>query len=242
MRSARPSPEKPAARELVYGRRQGRRLRVGQAGLLADRLPRLAIRLEEAVPLDPGTLFETPPRAVWLEVGFGGGEHLAAQAAAHPAVGFIGAEIFVNGQARLIAHMEEAGLGNIRIWPDDAKVLMDALAEASIDRLFLLFPDPWPKTRHARRRFIGPENLRRIARCLADGGELRLATDDPVFLDWALEHLVRDKTFQWTARGPQDWRTRPADWPATRYEAKALAAGRRPVFLRFQRRPRGSAG
>lgn len=225
-------------RLILYGRRRGRPLRKQRTGLLQTLLPRLELTVPAGGRLDPAAVFDRPVRDVWFEVGFGGGEHLAAQAEANPDVGFIGCEPFVNGVASLLQHVEARGLGNIRIVPDDARPVLDALPDASVGRAFVLFPDPWPKARHAFRRFIGPDNLPRLARVLKDGAELRLATDDRQLSRWMLEHAWRHPDFAWTAQGPEDWRARPADWPQTRYEQKALLAGRRPVFLRFRRRPR----
>ena len=226
----------------LYGRRHGRPLRRYKAGLVDSLLP--ALRLESPAPgarLEPAGLFGRPVDAVWLEVGFGGGEHLAAQAKAHPEIGLIGCEPFVNGVAGLLGHIERERLDNIRILPDDARPLLDALPDGAIGRCFVLFADPWPKRRHWERRFIAPHNLDRLARVLADGAELRLASDDPGLIAWMLEHTWRHPAFAWLARRAEDWRQRPEDWPPTRYEQKAVAAGRRPVFLRFGRvcRPAG---
>lgn len=223
----------------LYGRRKGRPLRKRKAGLIEDALPRLTITLPGAT-FDPVALFPQPMDDVWLEVGFGGGHHLAWQAAHNRNVGVIGCEPFVNGVAGLLALVDEQNLyDNVRILPDDARPLLDALPDASIGRAFVLFADPWPKKRHWDRRFIGPENLARLSRVLKDGAELRLASDDMGLVRWMLEHTVKHPDFEWTAQGPQDWRVRPADWPPTRYEEKALIAGRQPVFLRFVRRARG---
>lgn len=225
------------ARPRLYGRRKGKPLREGQQTLLDERLP--ALRVPAAFlarrPADPATLFGFTPRQIWLEIGFGAGEHLAWQAAANRDVGLIGCEPFVNGVARMVRHVADGDLENVRLLPDDARPLLDALPERSIDRLFLLFPDPWPKTRHAGRRFVGPANIARVARVLRPGGEWRVASDDPGYQRWSLRHLAGDPRFDWLAAGPDDWRVRPGDWPATRYEQKALQAGRRPAFFRFRR-------
>jgi tRNA (guanine-N7-)-methyltransferase len=206
---------------------------------LADLLPKLAVAMPApGAQLDPAALFEPRPREVWLEIGFGAGEHLAWQGERHPDVGFIGAEVFVNGIASLIGHAVRRKIGNLRIHPDDARPLLEALPACSIGRVFLLFPDPWPKARHAGRRFVSPETLGQFARILADGGELRIASDDPGYVAWTLEHLARSPDFDWLAERPADWRERAEDWPATRYEQKAVKAGRRPVYLRFRRRKR----
>jgi tRNA (guanine-N7-)-methyltransferase len=229
--------EEGARRLQLYGRRRGRRLRAGQQELLAELLPKLRIPLPAAGEwLDLAALFGPAIREVWLEIGFGGGEHLAWQAARHPEFGFIGAEFFLNGVASLLGHLARGGMGDVRIHPDDARPLLKALPDRSIGRAFLLFPDPWPKARHARRRFVSPESLAELARILKPGGELRIASDDPGYIAWTLEHLTRSPDFEWLARGPTDWRSRPADWPSTRYEEKALKEGRKPAYLRFRRR------
>lgn len=230
-------------RTRLYGRRKGRPLRAAQQGRYDRLLPELAIPAPaEGATLDPRTLFAAPVRATWLEIGFGGGEHLAAQADAHRDIGFIGCEVFETGIATLLRQVEERQLTNLRIFPEDARRLLPHLPDGSIDRIFLLFPDPWPKVRHARRRFVTPETLDTLARLLADGGEFRLASDDPGYIAWSLMHLRRHRDLVWTANRPADWQKRPAGaddpWPATRYEEKALLAGRKPVYLRYRRRPR----
>jgi tRNA (guanine-N7-)-methyltransferase len=221
----------------LYGRRRGRPIRPGRQRLQQALLPRLAFRLPETGPLDPKSLFSPPPREVWLEIGFGGGEHLAEQAERHPAIGFIGCEVFENGIARLLGEIDRRQLGNIRLFADDARLLLDVLAPRSIGRVFILFPDPWPKQRHHKRRLVSRPTLDRLAVLMPEGAELRLATDDPGYLVWMLEHATAHPAFRWLARRPADWRERPPDWPPTRYEEKARAAGRTPAFLRFARRP-----
>ena len=208
--------------------------------MLETLLPALRFALPAQGLLDPRALFAPPVEAVWLEAGFGGGEHLAAQAAAHPLIGIIGAEVFENGVARLLGEVKRQGLRNVRLFIDDARLLIAALPEASLARAFILFPDPWPKQRHHKRRFVSTATLDNLAHALQDGAEMRLATDDTDYLRWMLERLTAHRAFEWLARRPVDWRERPTDWPPTRYEDKALAAGRRPVFLRFRRRPRGA--
>ncbi len=226
---------------IFYGRRRGRALRPGRQRLLEALLPRLSVDLSSG-HFDPAGSFGRPVRDVWLEIGFGGGEHIAALARAHPDVGMLGSEPFVNGVARLLSVVDRDGLDNIRIHPDDARDLLDALPDASVGRVFVLFADPWPKRRHGRRRFIGPENVRRLARVMKDGAELRLASDQMPLVRWMLFHTLADGAFEWLARGPSDWRMRPADWPQTRYEAKALDRGERCVYLAFRRRPRRCSG
>jgi tRNA (guanine-N7-)-methyltransferase len=201
-------------------------------------LPRLRFELPCERPFDPRRLFDRPVAAVWLEIGFGAGEHLAAQAARLRHHGLIGCEVFENGVVKLLAEIERLDLANLRLLIDDARPLLDALAEASLERVFILFPDPWPKLRHHKRRLVSTATLDALARAMADGAELRLATDDMDYLRWILERVTTHAAFEWLARRPQDWRERPPDWPATRYEQKALAASRRPAFLRFRRRRR----
>ncbi len=185
----------------------------------------------------PAALFSPPRSSVWLEIGFGGGEHLAGQAAVHPEIGFIGCEVFVNGVAALLGQLDRLALSNVRIFNDDARLLLPALPEACIDRAFLLFPDPWPKRRHAGRRFIVPGNLAQMARILADGAELLIASDDAGYIRWSLAQLGDDRHFEWQARSAADWRRPPPGWISTRYQQKAERAGRPPIFLRFRRRP-----
>jgi tRNA (guanine-N7-)-methyltransferase len=175
------------------------------------------------------------PAPLWLEIGFGAGEHITWQAQAAPQATLIGCEVYRNGIAALLGRIERQGLGNIRLWPDDARLLIDRLPAGCLARVFLLFPDPWPKARHAERRFVGPANLAGLARVMRPGAELRVATDDPTYLRWILDHLPVHPAFRWQVSGPADWRTRPADWPATRYEEKALREGRQPAYLRFFR-------
>jgi tRNA (guanine-N7-)-methyltransferase len=226
-------------RLLLYGRRRGRALRKGQQRLVEARLPQLRFELPAEGALDPRTLFARPLDAVWLELGFGGGEHLAAQAAAHPAIGMIGAEVFENGIAKLVGDIERRDLANIRIFADDARALVAALDTSSIARAFILFPDPWPKERHKKRRIVAQHLLDELARVLADESELRLATDDMDYARQMLERVIAHRDFRWLAAGPGDWRARTGDWPPTRYEEKALAQGRTPLYLRFARRARG---
>jgi len=222
---------------VLYGRRRGRRLRPGQRSLKEALLPKLAIRLPPpGERLDPRGLFEEEVEDLWLEVGFGGGEHLAAQAAAHPAVGLLGCEDFENGVVKLLGEVERRGLRNARVLVDAARLLIRALPDRCLGRVFVLFPDPWPKARHHKRRFVSTEMLTELARVMKKGAELRLATDDVDYLRWMLERVPVHPDFEWLAEGPADWRKRPADWPPTRYEQKAIAAGRTPTFLRFRRR------
>jgi tRNA (guanine-N7-)-methyltransferase len=222
-----------------YGRRKGKALKAGRLTLLDTLLPALRVAVPESgQAIDPASLFESKSDEVRMEIGFGSGEHIAAQAAANPGVNFLGCEVFVNGVASLLRYADEMRLKNLRIFDNDVRHLLPALKTASFDRISLPFPDPWPKTRHAKRRFVGPVMLDEMARLLKDGGEFRVASDHPVYIAWTLMHAPVHPAFQWNVRGPEDWRARPADSVATRYEEKARAAGRTPAFLNFLRRPR----
>ncbi len=221
----------------LYGRRLGRPLGASRQALVESLLPRIEIPAEIG-EIDPAAFFPDAPDRLWLEIGFGAGEHLAWQARAHPDIGFIGCEPFINGLARLLSEIDRDGLGNVRLYRDDARLLMAALPEGSIDRAFVLFPDPWRKTRHHKRRIVSPSTLPLLAHVLADGAELRVATDDPGYKSWILQHVRACGDFEWTARTPADWRSRPADWPSTRYEVKAGKAGRIPSFFLFRRNVR----
>ncbi len=214
-------------------------MRAAQQVLVEELLPRLAIELPESGEVDPTRLFAGSVQSIWLEIGFGAGEHLAAQAEAHRDCGFMGCEVFENGIAKLLGDIERRRLTNIRLFPDDARPLIAALAPASIDRVFILFPDPWPKARHHKRRVVSNETLDQLARIMTDGAEMRLATDDAGYFAWMLGRITGHPAFEWLARRPSDWLVRPVDWPPTRYEEKARAAGRVPLFLRARRRPRG---
>jgi tRNA (guanine-N7-)-methyltransferase len=237
---AKRSNEKPNAsrprQRLIFGRRKGHKLRARQAALLERRLPDLTVDLPAKGRLDPAKSFglsaDTP---VWLEVGFGGGEHLIAQALAHEAVFMIGCEPFLNGIAKLVSAIDRHKLTNIRIYPDDARDLMDALPDGVLSRVFVLFPDPWPKARHAKRRFISGARLTQLHRIMAPGAELRIASDIPLYVAWTLMHIRAHGGFLWQAECADDWRNRPDDWPETRYEKKALEAGRTASYLRFLR-------
>jgi tRNA (guanine-N7-)-methyltransferase len=233
-----PDIETQSRREQFYGRRRGRPLRVGQRERQTALLPELSFALPQSGLLDPISLFLAEPREIWLEIGFGGGEHLATQAERHPDIGFIGCEVFENGVVKLLGEIDRRQLANVRIYADDVRPLLAALPPCSIARAFVLFPDPWPKARHHKRRLIAPAMLDHLAAIMIDDGELRLATDDPGYLSWMLEYTTAHPAFAWTARRVADWRKRPPDWPPTRYEEKARKAGRTPAFLRFRRRPR----
>jgi tRNA (guanine-N7-)-methyltransferase len=228
-----------AGHRRLFGRRRGKKLRAGRLALVEHLLPQLSLAPAGlAAPLEPRQLFPSRPARIWLEVGCGAGEHLAAQAESHPEIGFIAVEPYLAGLARLLAHVHERRLSNVRVFADDAALLLDALPEASLDRLFLLFPDPWPKARHAGRRFVSAANIARAGRTLRDGAEWRIATDDAGYCRWTLRYLAGDGAFHWLAESAADWRLPPADWAPTRSEQKARAAGRACFYLRFQRRAR----
>jgi len=216
----------------LWGRRKGRPLHVRKSLLMAEYLPRVEMTVPTEGKQEPRALFPEKPTAIWLEIGFGGGEHLAAQAMRNPAIGFIGCEPFVNGVASLLDHLERGKIENVRVFPNDARLLLDSLPDAAIDRCFVLFADPWPKARHAERRFIGPENLPRLARVIKPQGMLRLATDDARLAEWMLEHMRTAEAFEEIHNAP----TPPADWMPTRYEQKAIAVGRAPVYRDYRRR------
>jgi tRNA (guanine-N7-)-methyltransferase len=229
----RPSPHTNTTGGL-HGRRKGKKLSAHRAGLMATLLPSLTLDIDEPRPANAALLFPIPVDAVRLEIGFGGGEHLVSEAAAAPATGFIGVEPYINGMAKAVAAISARGLSNIRLFSGDAAALLDWLPAASLSRIDLLYPDPWPKKRHWKRRFVQRENLDRIARALKPGGELRFASDIPGYVEWTLTHTIFRDDLAWTARRADDWRKPWAGWPGTRYEAKALKAGRVPAYLTFR--------
>ena len=222
----------PTTTRRLYGRRQGHALRHGQAGLVERLLPRVSVSAIGS--LDASTLFGDA-RPLWLEIGFGSGEHLAAQAAANPHVGLIGAEPFLNGVVGALAHIEAGRLANVRLHMGDALDVLERLPDASLARAFLLHPDPWPKARHAKRRFVNPGPLDMLSAKLMPGAELRIGTDHPVYVRWALMQMAARADFAWQATTPADWQMRPADWPQTRYEAKARRLGHEVWYFRYVR-------
>jgi len=225
-----------ARQRRLYGRRRGRALREGQRALIENTLPSLRFALPAAEKLDPRALFATPVDEVWLEIGFGGGEHVVFQAETHPNIGVIGSEVFEPGIAKLLAEVKERALANVRLFVDDARVLIAALAPQSIGRAFILFPDPWPKERHKKRRVVSVETLDDLAAAMTDGAELRIATDDPDYAAWIDERAGAHRDFMAVAAVD-----RPEDWPATRYEKKALSQGRNPRLFQYRRRPRAES-
>ena len=230
------SEPKQGQRLVFYGRRKGKALTTARQAVTDTLLPRLKIDPPSGGSMiDVGGLFPHKPKEIWLEIGFGAGEHLAAQAERNPDVGIIGGEVFLNGVASLIRYVDENHLSNVRVFNDDVRVLLPALPDKSLARVFVLFPDPWPKVRHAKRRFIGPKNLNQLARLMPEGAELRVASDHPVYIQWVMEQVPPHPCFQWDVKGPEDWAKAPADHVETRYQRKAAREGRKPAFFRFFR-------
>ena len=218
-----------------YGRRKAKPLSARKERLIGELLPRLRLDLSGPQPAALTELFQTPVNDVWLEIGFGSGEHLVWQAEHHPDIGFIGCEPFINGVASLLGKIETLGLNTIRIDDGDARDVFAWLPPNSISRIFILFPVPWPKKRHQKRRLVSPDAVADFARALRQGAELRFASDSGDYAGEALLTIPASRAFAWTAERPKDWRIRPCDWPETRYERKALSEGRKPAYLSFRR-------
>lgn len=221
--------------EAFFGRRRGKRLRPMQSEALNSVLPRLKIDLSKQPPQNLPELFSQPVKAVWLEIGFGGGEHLLSHMERRPDTGFIGVEPFVNGMAKLVSALDDRVPGNLRLYDDDATQLLDWLPDASLDGIDLFYPDPWPKKRHWKRRFVNQTNLDRFARVLRPGGTFRFASDIDTYVNWTLLHCRDHEAFDWKAESVESWRRPYENWPGTRYEAKALREGRIPAYLTFVR-------
>ena len=231
-----PAVSAESRRPILYGRRKGRKLRDAQVALLETSLARYGIDDPlEGELIDPSRLFPFSPHEIWLEIGFGGGEHLAAQARSHREIGVIGCAPYRDAVIKLLRMVEDQSLENVRIFHDDARLLIAVLEPESIARAFLLFPDPWPKARHHKRRFVNRENLDALARILKAGAELRFATDDASYRDWAVELFVRHGAFS-PCPPFEGEQSRPDGWPRTRYEEKAIRHGRRCAYLTFVRR------
>lgn len=224
----------------LYGRRQDKALKPRQAKLMETLLPGLSVNMPKAKErhttdeIDLAVMFPKT-REIWLEVGFGGGEHLAWQAAHNKDIGMIGAEPFINGVAKLLSQIDDNKLENIRVHHGDVRPLLEALPRASLSRMFVLHPDPWPKTRHHKRRMISPWFFQQAASLLKTGATLRVASDIPDYITWTLMHARNQPWFEWGAENMQDWTDRLEDWPQTRYEAKAIREGRVATYLSFQR-------
>jgi tRNA (guanine-N7-)-methyltransferase len=223
-------PQQPHGPLRTFGRIKSRVLKPNAAARLEGLLP--ALEIAEG-PLDPKALMPGAAET-WLEIGFGGGEHLAAQAAKRPDVLLLGAEPFLNGVASALAHIQTAALTNVRLRQGDARPVLEALPDASLSRIFVMFPDPWPKARHFKRRLVQVETIAEFARTLKPGGALRFATDWADYADWTLERFDASPDFRWKAERPDDWRIPPADHVTTRYEEKKLG-DIAPVFLDFER-------
>ena len=226
----------PSVIRRLYGRRQGHKLRQGQAALVEELLPRLSV--PDTGPLDAHILFgdaEGQGRPLQLEIGFGAGEHLAGQAAANPDTGFIGCEPFLNGVVGALGHVRDGALDNVRLHMGDALEVIERLPDASLDRLYLLHPDPWRKARHAKRRMVNHGPLDAIAAKLKPGAEFRLGTDDPTYCRWSMMVMNQRRDFRWLAESATDFLTRPDDWPETRYERKARRQGHEVWYYRYVR-------
>lgn len=228
-------PRRSRATEAFFGRRKGKPLRERQAAHLETILPKLKLDLGAAAPQDMKSLFPEPIDRIRLEIGFGGGEHLIHRAAENPSTGFIGVEPFVNSMAKLIGQIEEKGVSNIRLYNDDATQVLDWMPEACVDQIDLLYPDPWPKRKHWKRRFVSAVNLDRFARVLKPGGHFCFASDIDTYVNWTLLHCRDHAAFEWTAEQASDWLTPFDGWPSTRYEAKARREGRSSAYLTFRR-------
>lgn len=222
----------PTTIRRLYGRRQGHKLRQGQAALVEELLPDVSV--PEDGPLDGVRLFGDP-RPLQLEIGFGAGEHLAGQASANPDTGFIGCEPFLNGVVGALGHIRDGNLANVRLHMGDALTVLERLPDASLERVYLLHPDPWRKARHAKRRMINNGPLDLIHAKLKPGGEFRLGTDDPTYCRWSMMIMNARRDFAWQAASAADFLTRPADWPETRYERKARRQGREVWYFKYTR-------
>lgn len=222
----------PTTINRLYGRRSGHKLRIGQSALVEDLLPQVDV---PDGPLSAQILFGDD-RPLHFEIGFGAGEHLAGQAVLHPDHGLIGCEPFLNGVVGALAHIEEQGLTNVRLHMGDALDVLARLPDASLDRVYLLHPDPWPKARHAKRRMMNAGPLDRIAAKLKLGCEFRFGTDHPVYCRWAMMQMNKRRDFEWQVTSAADFLTRPDDWPETRYERKARRLGHEVWYFRYVRR------
>jgi len=219
-----------------YGRRRGRKPSARQELLLRDVLPRVSIDPGRGPAIDPTRIFSAPVADIWIEIGFGGGEHLLWQAGQNPGVGIIGCEPFQDGVVKVLDALDRGGPCNIRLHAGDAREVIRRLPPSSLGRAFILFPDPWPKKRHVKRRLVNVALLRLLARAMRPGASLRLATDIGDYARTMLLAIREEGSFGWVASCAEDWRVRPGDWPATRYEAKAVAAGRCCYYLTLTRR------
>lgn len=221
-------------RRQLYGRSKGKALRAAQAGRIEDMLPRFSIDIA-ALGAGPAALFEQKPARMMLEIGFGGGEHLAEMARTHPETGYLGVEPFLNGVAKLLAAIEENDLRNVKLLRGDGRDILAALPAGSLARVYLLYPDPWPKRRQRKRRIVDMAFLAEVARVLEPGGEFRFATDIDDYAGWTLARIAAQDKLVWTAGKADDWRLPWPEWHRTRYEEKAIREGRVPGYFRFRR-------
>ncbi|UQR63601.1 tRNA (guanosine(46)-N7)-methyltransferase TrmB [Bradyrhizobium sp. C-145] len=227
--------ERDDSERAFFGRRKGHKLRQHQAGLINHLLPHLALDIASEASANAGEIFDPAASELRLEIGFGGGEHLAAEAQNFPATGFIGCEPYVNGMAKILAQIEAANIGNIRLFAGDAAELLAWLPQASLSRIDLIHPDPWPKRRHWKRRFVQDRTIAAMARVLKPGGEFRFVCDIDDYCAWTLSHLARSSDFVWLAERADDFRQPWAGYTMTRYGRKAAREGRKAAYLRFQR-------
>jgi tRNA (guanine-N7-)-methyltransferase len=227
--------QRPESQRAFFGRRKGHALKPRQAALFDTLLPVVGIDLASRAPADLRTLFPRAVDEVRLEIGFGGAEHLIAQAEANPTVGYVGSDAFLNSVAKALAAIDQRKLDTIRLFHGDASDLIDWLPAAALTRIDLLYPDPWPKRRHWKRRFVQDDSLKRLARILAPGGEFRFATDIASYAEHVLMRILRSDDFVWTAQRADDWRQPWDGWTRTRYEAKAIREGRTPAYFIFRK-------
>ena len=227
-------PVRPDGSPHFYGRRKTHKLRPNRQQLVDERLPKWRIDVSGTVSYPE--CFGRAASSVELEIGFGAGEHLSALAQANPNTDFIGCEPFINGVAALLADVDKHNIANVRIFDDDARLLLPALPPGGLSRIYVLYPDPWPKTRHHRRRFVQRDTLDLLTRAAGPEAEFIFASDHMGYIAWTLAQVRRHGGWQWTAKGPEDWRTPPPDWVPTRYERKALKKGDHPAYLVFRKR------
>ena len=228
-------PNHPTRRsEAFFGRRKAKALSPKQEDRFSDLFPKFKVDITKPAPANSADLFPRTPEQIILEIGFGGGEHLIHQAESNPALGYIGVEPFVNSMAKALKEIDDRGIENIRLYEEDAAELLDWLPENSIDRIDLLYPDPWPKKRHWKRRFVSIKNLDRFSKVLKPGGLFRFASDIDTYINWTLQHCHQHEDFSWQANKAEDWQNPYENWVRTRYEAKAFREGRTPCYLTFK--------
>jgi tRNA (guanine-N7-)-methyltransferase len=224
-----------AKSKTFFGRRRGKGMSAAKDSLIALRMGEFEVKVPAGGFVDLASLFGFAPEKISLEIGYGDGEHMAELARKNPNEAFIGAEAFENGNAAMLKKIIEGGLGNARIFPDDAHLLLPHIPDKSIDRLYILYPDPWPKPRHEGRRIVGPKNLPEFARVLKRGGEMLVASDHPAYIAWTLMAMRGQGAFEWTATKSSDFFRAPKNWETTRYEQKAIREGRIPIYLSFRK-------